>query len=127
MRYKLAILLNGIAQLEYDREVALVAKQADYLEKMDQQMAKGVRLGDETIDTPELEQQAQFVASNLYHAIRADNESAAAAMCSWLAVRIPELKQVQMSDVQGDVKGDVSIELVYDKVYQSQVGVSFDA
>lgn len=121
MHYKLAILLNGIAQIEYDRNRPLPLDQADYLDKMDEKMKVGIAFGEKQIDDPDEEQRAQFVASNLYHAIRADNETLASAMTSYLAVRLPALKQVVLDD-SGD---EVSIELVYDKEYKSQVGVTF--
>ena len=122
MRYKLAILLNGIAQIEYDREVALDAKLADYLDKMDSKMDIGISIGEQQITSPTAEQKAEFVASNLYHAIKGDNEAMASAMTSYLAVRIADLKQVKFSDKDGNV----SIELVYDEEYGNQVAVQFN-
>ena len=122
MRYKLAILLNGIAQIEYDRHIPLDAKLSDYLDNMDTKMNRGVSIGEQQIPSPTSEQKAEFVTSNLYHAIKADNEPMASAMTSYLAVRIADLKQVKFDDVNGSV----SIELVYDEVYENQVGVLFN-
>ncbi len=65
---------------------------------------------------------AEFVASNLYHAIKGNNEAMASAMASYLAVRIPDLKQVKYHDTDGNV----GIELVYDEVYTGQVAVQFN-
>jgi hypothetical protein len=45
----------------------------------------------------------------------------AAAMCSYLAIRLPELKQVRIEDNAGEV----SIELVFDEDYRRQVAVDF--
>ena len=45
----------------------------------------------------------------------------AAAMCSYLAIRLPELKQVRIED---DTDG-ISIELVFDEEYRKQVAVQF--
>jgi hypothetical protein len=42
-------------------------------------------------------------------------------MCSWLALRLPDLKQVR---IQTDA-GEVSIELVFDEAYRKQVAVDF--
>ena len=122
MRYKLAITLNGIAQIEYDRNVALDAKLADYLDNMDSRMYSGVSIGEQQIPSPTSEQKAEFVASNLYHAIKGNNEAMASAMTSYLAVRIPDLKQVKYDDADGNV----GIELVYDEVYTGQVAVQFN-
>ena len=76
----LAVTLNGIAQLEYDRNKELPPQQALYLDKMDKKMDVGIFVGDGTISEPDLNQRAQFVAGNLAHAILSDNE----AMCSAL-------------------------------------------
>ena len=121
MHYKLAILLNGIAQIEYDRAKPLEQKRAGYLDNMDQKMDIGISIGEEQIQAPTAEQKAEFVASNLYHAIKGDNEAMASAMTSYLAVRIADLKQVKFDDKDGSV----SIELVYDDVYTGQVAVEF--
>lgn len=118
----LAILLNGIAQIEYDRNVPLDAKRADYLDNMDSKMDAGIQIGEKTNAAPTDEEKAEFVASNLYHAIKANNEGMASAMTTYLAVRIADLKQVKLNDKDGSV----SIELVYDEAYTGQVAVQFN-
>ena len=122
MHYKLAILLNGIAQIEYDRARPLEQKLADYLDNMDQKMDSGISIGEKQVAVPTPEQKAEFIASNLYHAIKGDNEAMASAMTSYLAVRIADLKQVKFNDADGSV----TIELVYDEVYSGQVAVQFN-
>ena len=64
----MAVLRDGIAQLEYDRNRPLPVHQAAYLDKMDARMDEGILVGEETIESPELNQRAQFVAGNLVHA-----------------------------------------------------------
>lgn len=117
----LAILLNGIAQIEYDRNVPLDTKQADYLNNMDNKMDAGIQIGEKFNATPTDEHKAEFVVSNLYHAIKANNEGIASAMTTYLAVRIADLKQVKLNDKDGNV----SIELAYDEAYTGQVPVHF--
>lgn len=117
----MAVLLDGIAQLEYDRDKPLPVHQAAYLDRMDARMDEGILVGDETIASPDLNQRAQFVAGNLVHALNTGDEQLAGAMCSWLALRLPDLKQVR---IQTDA-GEVSIELVFDEAYRRQVAVDF--
>jgi hypothetical protein len=117
----MAVLLDGIAQLEYDRDKPLPVHQAAYLDRMDARMEEGILVGDETIVSPDLNQRAQFVAGNLVHAFNTGDEQLAGAMCSWLALRLPDLKQVR---IQTDA-GEVSIELVFDEAYRKQVAVDF--
>jgi len=117
----MAVLLNGIAQLEYDRDRLLPEHQLAYLDRMDAKMDSGILIGKETISNPDLTQRTQFAAANLVHALQTDDESMAAAMCSYLAIRLPELKQVRIEDYDGNV----SIEFVYDEEYRRQVTVDF--
>jgi len=117
----MAVLLNGIAQLEYDRDKPLPDHQAAYLDKMDARMDAGIFVGGEAMENPDLNQRVQFAAANLAHAIKTDDESMAAAMCSYLAIRLPELKQVKIENKENEV----SIELVFDQDYRKQVAVQF--
>ena len=117
----LGILINGIAQLEYDRDRPLPDHQAVYLEKMDEKMKLGIEIGNELIENPDLNQRAQFVAANLLNAMQTNNEEMSAALCTWLATRLPDLKQVKY-DENGE---QVSIDLVFDEDYGKQTAVTF--
>ena len=117
----MAVFLNGIAQLEYDRERLLPDHQAAYLDKMDAKMDAGIMIGNETIKDPDQEQRTRFAAANLAHALHAQDEAVAAAMCSYLAIRLPDLKQVKINDAEGEI----TIELVFDEPYRKQVAVDF--
>ena len=121
----LAVLLNGVAQLEYDRDKPLPPQQELYLNKMDEQMESGIEVDNKTISNPDLNQRAQFVAGNLAHAILSDQEAAAAALCSYLAIRLPELKQIKIIQNATNDSNELSIELVFDEGYQKQVPVQF--
>lgn len=118
----MAVLFNNIAQLEYDRNKPLPPQQELYLDKMDEQMEKGIQVGNTTVTNPDINQRAQFVAGNLAHAILNNQESAAAALCSYLAIRLPDLKQVKIIQ-QTDNNNEISIELVFDEEYQKQISV----
>lgn len=117
----MAVLLNGIAQLEYDRDKLLPDHQAVYLDKMDAKMDEGIYLDEQTIRQPDLNQRTRFAAANLAHAINTNDEPTAAAMCSYLAIRLPELKQVRIEDAEDEF----TIELVFDEEYRKQVAVEF--
>jgi len=117
----LAVLLNGIAQLEYDRDKPLPPHQAAYLDKMDTKMDAGIIIGDATIGNPDINQRAQFIAANLLSAMKSNDEEMTAALCTWLANRLPDLKQVKI-DEDGD---RVSINLVFDEEYGKQAAVTF--
>jgi len=117
----MAVLFNGIAQLEYNRDTPLPDHQALYLDKMDQKMDQGIIVGDKTIKNPDISQRAHFVAGNLAHALLQENETVAASMCTYLATRFPELKQVKIDQAEDQL----SIDLVFDEDYKGQVEVQF--
>ena len=121
MSNMMAVFLDGIAQLEYNRDQLLPDHQAAYLDKMDSKMNEGIVVGNEKVENPDLNQRAQFAAANLLHALNTDDESMAAAMCSYLAIRLPDLKQVRFEAQDGEV----TIELIYDEEYRKHVAVDF--
>jgi len=42
-------------------------------------------------------------------------------MCSYLAIRLPELKQIKIEDEEGEI----SIQFIFDEPYRKQVAVEF--
>lgn len=117
MSSMMAVLLNGLAQIEYDRTKPLPDYQGAYLDKMDRKMeSEGIDIDGERVLAPALAQKAQFVAANLASAIMANEEAQVAAMTTWLAVRLPELKQVKLREEDDGF----AIELDFDEAYIKQ-------
>ena len=117
----MAVLINGIAQLEYDRNKALTDYQLTYLDKMDEKMDAGIIIDGESIKSPELNQRIQFITANMLSAIKSDNEGMTSALCTYLAMKLPDLKQIKVTE-EGD---DISIDMVFDEKYKGQTSVSF--
>ncbi|MCW8922184.1 MAG: hypothetical protein OQK69_00945 [Gammaproteobacteria bacterium] len=117
----MAVLINGIAQLEYDRNKPLTDYQLTYLDKMDKKMDAGINIDGEIIESPELNQRVQFVVANMLSAMNSDNEGATSALCSYLATRLPDLKQIKIEELEEGV----SIDMVFDEEYKGQVSVGF--
>ena len=115
----MAVFLNGVAQLEYDRKKPLSEFQTDYLVNMDNKMDAGIQLGEEVLDNPEVVERVKFVAGNLLHAMKSNDESSCAAFCAYMATRMPDLKQVKMADLNHEVP----IELVLDQEYRRPVSI----
>ena len=109
----LTVVVNDQAVIEYDRRKPLAARQRLYLDHMDRDMDSGFPIDGRHQAAPDLRMRAQFVATSLVQALESGNDSVAAATCSYLAVRMPELKQVraQTKDKQ------LHIDLVFDKVH----------
>jgi len=125
MSETMVVLLNGEALFEYDRDKTLVEQQRQYLEKMDQKMDAGIVLGNESINNPDQQQRAQFVAFTLVTAIQNDDEATIAAMSSYLATRYPDLKQIKADTDQDSRK--VMFDLIFDQEHKNQIKVSFNA
>ena len=116
-----AVLINNVPELEYDRNKSLSERQQQFLDVMDRELSAQIVMGDEVINHPDLHQRAQFVAINLVNALKSGNDGLSAAMCSYLALRVPDLKKVKVDD-QGE---RVVIDLVFDEDYVKQVNVEF--
>jgi hypothetical protein len=115
----MAVLLNDIAQLEYDRDKSLTDYQAAYLVSMDKKMDDGIDLNGQQITNPDINQRSQFIAANLLDAIKKSDESMSAALCSYLADRLPDLKQIKITEQDNSV----TIDLVFNEEYIKQVAV----
>ena len=77
---KLSIVFNGTPELEYDRNKPLQDQQLLHLDKMDEKMDAGITIGDQHIVNPDKHQRAQFIAANLAHAMKANEEPTMASL-----------------------------------------------
>ena len=119
---KLYIELNGASLIEYDRNIRLPGHQRRFLDKMDADMAEGIKLAGQSVADPNPIQRAQFVAIQLLKALQQDEEGLIAATCAYLANRFPEMRRVVASE-QGD---NVSLDLVFNEDKgQATVAVNF--
>lgn len=117
----LVAVVDGDSEIEYDRSKALAEQQASYLEKMDEKMDMGIPSGQGNLFAPDQEQKAQFVADQLMMAIKADDEQLISASMAYLATRLPELKQVQSKEKDGQQQ----ITLIYDREYTAPQEIKF--
>jgi hypothetical protein len=117
----LIAVINGDAEIEYDRSKALPEQQQSYLDKMDVKMDAGIPSGQGNIFAPDQAQKAMFVANQLMAAIDDDNEQLIAASMAYLATRLPELKQVSRKEKDGKPE----ITLIYDRDYTPPQVVNF--
>ena len=121
MALRLTAVINGESQLEYDRDKVLPSDQYAYLDGMDAKMDRGIQLSGQAIADPDALQRAQFVALQLVQAIEAGNEGMAAATCAYLAIRVPDLRQVKVDD-KGNQR---TLDLVFDRPHAPEVKLNF--
>lgn len=109
----LAVTVDGQVQLEFDHAAEVPQQQLDYLVAMDRRMDSGIDLDGHTIDEPDQQARGRFVARNLAMALARGDDKLAIAMCTYLGVRMPSLKQVKISS--GEL--GLSVDLDFDNEY----------
>lgn len=117
----LTVVINGEAVIEYDRRKPLAPRQQSFLDRMDQEMDTGISENGDLEASPDALARARFVANSLLAALEEQNDSLAAATCAYLALRLPELKQVRAHQKDGETH----IDLVFDKPYVPVQTVQF--
>jgi hypothetical protein len=117
-----AVVVNGEMTLRYDRAHALSPRQRESLDRLDRRMdQEGVEGDGVRVESPDTGQRARFVASRLAEAMMAEDEPRVAALVSYLADRLPDLKQIRI-----DIRDDrVLIDLVFDRPYVQQSVIQF--
>ena len=117
----LVVILNNSPVLELDRRKPLSEAQQESLNLLDEKLDQGITLGDQFYPKPVLEQRIEFVAANLFSALLNDEEVLAAASCAYLAMSLPELKQIKGKEEMGHI----SIELIFDREYQKEIKLNY--
>lgn len=84
-------------------------------------MDAGISIDDEMIENPDINQRVQFVTANLLNAMRNSDEGMVSALCSYIASRLPQLKQLKIDESESGV----TINLVFDEDYAKQEFVTF--
>lgn len=94
----IAILINGEAVFECENQQDLDEQKAAFLDKMDSDMARGIKIHGQHIPEPDKQQRAEFVCLNLVKALQQDNQAIISVSCAWLQHRYPNLQEVQLTD-----------------------------
>lgn len=95
MQKKLYISLNGKKIVEYERDKRMPGHQRQFLDKMDDDMSRGFKLGEEMIEQPNENERMNYVAMKLVQGILADNQGLISAMCAYIASRYSALREIQ--------------------------------
>jgi len=105
---KLSVLVNNEPVFEFDRDITFDEPQLAFLNRMDSDMDKGIKVRGHLQVDPDSEQRATFVVMNLIKALQQDNEAVVSASCAYLLNRHPALIEVHANDDVDSVK----IELI---------------
>ncbi|MDH5785059.1 MAG: hypothetical protein OEZ16_05540 [Chromatiales bacterium] len=99
----LTVIVNGEAAYEYDKGIELEPAQLEFLDRMDQDMSRGLKIHGKLINNPDTQQRATFVALNLIKALMQRDEARIRLSCGYLVSRQPELYEVEARDGEGVV------------------------
>lgn len=105
---KLTVFINDQVAYECDREIDLEPEQLKFLDKMDNDMDRGVKIQGELIASPDIRQRATFITMNLIKALQQENDAAKFASCAYLIKRMSSLVEVRASDQENSI----NIELI---------------
>ena len=115
MSQLLVVLVDDQVLIEFDHAKPVPDNQLAYLDQMDRRMDDGIELQGEFIADPNEEQRAKFVAQNMAMLLGEGQDQAAVAMCTYLGVRRPALKQVKISSTSAGISVDLDHENAYEK------------
>ena len=105
---KLTLFINDQVAYECDRDMVLAQEQLKFLDKMDSDMDRGVKIQGELITNPDEKQRATFVIMSLIRALQQDNDAATYSSCAYLVKRLPNVLEIRASDQENTI----DIELV---------------
>ena len=100
---KLSIFVNNEVVFEFNRDIQLEEQQLAFLDKMDTDMSKGIKIQGELVENPDEQQRFTFVAMNLVKGLQQDNEAVISSSCAYLIYRRPGLIEVHVNDSEKGV------------------------
>lgn len=100
---KLEIFINEELALEYDKDTPLDEQKMAFLDKMDSDMDKGIKLQGELVNQPDKTDKSRFVSLNLVKALQQDNHASIAVSCAWLVQRNPEISEIRIADAEAGI------------------------
>lgn len=116
MSGKVGFLMDGQEVLTYDRSLELPEQHRAYIDKMDEHMDEGIDLSGTRVEQPDLQQKTQFIALNLVYALQKEDDQSAIMMFTYLADRMPDLKQAKAKLQEGESGQKIGIEFIFDEV-----------
>lgn len=109
---KLSLLLNNEVVYDHDRDIHLEDQQLAFLDKMDADMSKGIKISGQLITNPDEDQRLKFIVLNLIKGLKQENEAVISSSTAYLVARRPALVEVHITD--GD--SGIDIEFVDEQV-----------
>ena len=80
---KLTFFINKEVLYGHDRDITF-EQQLEFLDKMDKDMERGIKIQGEFTIHPDLQQRTTFVVMNLIKALQQDNDAVITVSCAYL-------------------------------------------
>ena len=100
---QISVFVNDEKVFDYDKETTFEEDQLAYLDRMDGDMDKGIKIQGELITDPDTRQRATFIAMNLIKALQQDNQGVLSVSCAYLNNRMPNLAEVHVNDQEAGI------------------------
>ncbi|MBL7002544.1 MAG: hypothetical protein ISR69_00785 [Gammaproteobacteria bacterium] len=94
----LGIFVNEQFVFEYDTSTELDDQQLAFLQKMDADMDKGIKIYGELIVKPDSEAKANFVVMNLLKSLQQQDDAKIGVSCAYLSQNYPNVVEVHARD-----------------------------
>lgn len=101
---KITLFVNEKVAFDFDKDMALDESQLSFLDKMDSDMNKGIKINGQLFSNPDKHQRAEFTVLNLIRALQQENQAVVAASCAYISNRLPEFDEVHVNDGESGVK-----------------------
>lgn len=95
---QLSVLINEQLAFEYERSTVFEDKQLEYLDRMDADMDRGLKIHGELITEPDRKEKATFVAMNLLKVLQQEDHARIRVSCAYLSSRLPHVVEVPAKD-----------------------------
>ncbi len=111
---KVAVIIDGTVEAYWDRDARMSEPQRHAVARLQERLQQGFEAGGVRYDHPDSTQCAQFAASMIPQALRADDDGLLLATLSLVCTALTELKQI---DYRARDDGDWDIAFITDRVY----------
>lgn len=101
---KIALFVNNQVAFDFDKDMSLEESQIIFLDKMDSDMKKGIKINGELLSNPDKLQRAEFTVMNLIRALQQENQAVVEASCAYISNRLPEVYEVHVKSHKSGVK-----------------------
>lgn len=98
MNNNLILYINDEIAFENNREITFDENQMTFLDSMDADMDKGIKIRGELINQPVADQRLTFMALNLIKALQQEDQGKVSVSCAYLLSRRPALTEIRVTD-----------------------------